>query len=140
MATNWKYVFVSFTQPNLPKILKCPIKLYQVTLILLDNSFHSLHCFCLSKNEPMSNHLFSTSVELESDNACLYQSVSVCHKNFGAAWRLQKWSDLVDIWPSCSLGEYLGIFFSFFKKFDFWGLETSFYVKTRLKFLGSLET
>ena len=73
--------------------------------------------------------LFSTSVELESDNVCLQLSVCLCmcmSQNFGAAWKLQKWFVLAEIWHICSLGEYLGVFFSFFKNFDFWGLGTSF--------------
>ena len=65
-------------------------------------------------------HLFSTSVELESENVC------VSPQNFGASWTLQKWLDLAEIWHTCSLGEYLGVFFSFFENFDFWGLGTSF--------------
>ena len=53
--------------------------------------------------------------------------VCVCmSQNFGAAWTLQKRSDLAEIWHTCSLGEYLGVFFSFFENFDFWGLGTSF--------------
>ena len=35
----------------------------------------------------------------------------VCPKNFGAAWRCQKWLDLAEILHTCSLGEYLGDFF-----------------------------
>ena len=67
---------------------------------------------------------FSTSVELESDNVCVCVCLSVClSQKLWAAWRLQKWSDLAEIWHTCSLGEYLGVFFSFFKNFDFgaWG-------------------
>ena len=66
---------------------------------------------------------FSTSVELESDNVCMYVCMYVCL--FGA-WRLQKRWDLAEILHTCSLGEYLGVFFSFFKNFDFWGLVTIF--------------
>ena len=67
--------------------------------------------------------LFSTSVELESDNVCMYVCLS---GNFGAAWRLQKWFDLAEILHTCSLGKYLGVFFSFFKNFHFRGFGTSF--------------
>ena len=44
-------------------------------------------------------------------------------QNFGARWRLQKLSDLAEIWHTCSLGEYLGVFFSFSKILIFgaWG-------------------
>ena len=35
--------------------------------------------------------------------------------NFGADWRLQKWSDLAKNWHTWSLGESLGVFFSFFQ-------------------------
>ena len=74
-----------------------------------------------------TRYLFSTSVELESENVCVSVCLSVCHKNFGAAWRLQKWSDFAEIWCTCSLGEYLEVFFfSSFENFDFWGLGTSF--------------
>ena len=38
-------------------------------------------------------------------------------ENFGAAWRSQKLLDFVEIWYTCSLGEYLGVFFSFFEDF-----------------------
>ena len=63
---------------------------------------------------------FSTSVELESDNVCLSVCLSVClyvclSENFGAGWRLQKSFDLAEILHTSSLGEYLGVFFSFFK-------------------------
>ena len=40
---------------------------------------------------------------------------------------------------TCSSGEYLGMFFSFFENFDFWSLGTSFSAKTRLKLWGSLK-
>ena len=39
----------------------------------------------------------------------------VCPKYFGAAWTLQKWSDLAEILRTCSLAEYLGFFI--FQKF-----------------------
>ena len=58
---------------------------------------------------------------------CLCICLSVCmSQNFGARWRLQKLSDLAEIWHTYSLSEYLGVFFSFFKNSDFWGLGTSF--------------
>ena len=57
----------------------------------------------------MSNNLFSTSVELESENVCVFVP-----KYIGAAWRLQKWSDLAEILHTCSLGKYLGVFFFIF--------------------------
>ena len=74
-----------------------------------------------------------------SVSVCLCVCLCVCPKNFGAGWRLQKLSDLAEILHTCSLGEYLGVFFSFFENFDFWGLGTSFSAKTRLKLCGSLE-
>ena len=40
-------------------------------------------------------------------------------KNFGAGWRLRKSYDLAEILPTSSLGEYLGVFFSFLQNFDF---------------------
>ena len=87
--------------------------------------------------------IFSTSVELGSENVCvcvcLSVCLSVCPKYFGAGSRLQKWSDLAEILHTCSLDEYLGVFFLFFENFDFWDLGTSFSAKTRLKLWGSLE-
>ena len=75
-------------------------------------------------------HLFSTSVELESENVC------VSPQNFGASWTLQKWLDLTEILHTCFLGEYLGNFSHLFQNFYIWGFETSFSAKTRLKTLG----
>ena len=40
-------------------------------------------------------------------------------KNFGAAWRSQKLSDVSEIWYTCFLSKYLGFFFSFFENFYF---------------------
>ena len=42
-------------------------------------------------------------------------------ENFGVAWRLQKLSDLAEILYTWTLGESLGVFFSFFSKFSFLG-------------------
>ena len=78
-------------------------------------------------------------------------SVCVPAKNFGAAWRLQKCSDLteilemeIEIFDTWSLVKYLGVIFSFFENFDFWGLGTSFFSQNKLilakKLWGSLET
>ena len=58
--------------------------------------------------------LFSTSVELESENACMYVCMYVCpeprdFKNDG-------------IWLKFSHLFLGNVFFSFFIKFDFWGL------------------
>ena len=66
--------------------------------------------------------LFSTSVELESDNVFL----SVCPKTLG---RLQKLSDLAEI---CSLGEYLGVFFFIFQKFWFLGPGDKFFTNATI--------
>ena len=41
--------------------------------------------------------------------------------NFGAGWRLKKWSDLAEILHTWSLGESLGVFFSFFQNFHLKG-------------------
>ena len=67
-----------------------------------------------------------------------YKKAGTLRLKFGAAWRLQKQSDLAEILHTCSLGEYLGVLFSFFENFDSWGLGTSFSAKTRLKLWGSL--
>ena len=47
-------------------------------------------------------------------------------KIFGAAYRAQKLLDLADIWYTCTLGEYLGFFFSIFENFHFWARGTRF--------------
>ena len=68
---------------------------------------------------------FSTSVELQSENVCVSVCVCVRQKLWGSLWRLQKCSDLAEILHTWSLGKYMGVFFSFFENFDFWGLGTS---------------
>ena len=61
-------------------------------------------------------------------------------QNFVADWWVQKLSDLAEILHTCFLGEYLEVFLSFFKNFDFWDLGTSSFAKARLKLWVSLET
>ena len=88
--------------------IKCQIKTINSGLVILG-------CNLL--------HEFSTSVELESENVCLSVCLCVCQspQNFGEAWRLQKCSDLAEIFHTWSLGKYLGVFFSFLENFDFLG-------------------
>ena len=57
-------------------------------------------------------------------SVCVCLSVRV--QNFGAAWRLQKWSDLAEILHTCSLGEYLVVYFVIFRKFRFLGSGNEF--------------
>ena len=68
----------------------------------------------------------------------MYLCPVVCHKNFTAAWRLEKRSDLAEIWHTFFFGEYLGFFV--FQKF--WILEPMHesFTETRLNLWGSLET
>ena len=85
--------------------------------------------------------IFSTLVELGSDDVCVYVCLCVClyvclSENFGVDWSLQKWSDLAEILHNCSLSKYLGVFFHFFKIFIFKGMVTLF----RQNEAGRLET
>ena len=73
--------------------------------------------------------VFSTSVELESDNVCMSVCMSV-RKLWGS---LQKWSNLAEILHTYSLGEYLGCFFHFFKILIFWAWSRVFALTKKLK-------
>ena len=66
--------------------------------------------------------------------------MSVCSsvrpsENFRAGWTIQKRSDLAEIWHTCSLGEYLRVFFHFLKTLIFgaWG---RVYRQNKAKTLG----
>ena len=55
--------------------------------------------------------------ELESENVSVSQSISLS-PHWGRL-ETSKWSDLVEILYTRSLGESLGVFFSILQKFDF---------------------
>ena len=78
--------------------------------------------------------LFSTSVELESENVCL----CVCPKYFGAAWRHQKWLDLAENFAHLFLGWISGSGFFHLSKFWFLGPTDEGFAKTRLNLCISL--
>ena len=44
--------------------------------------------------------------------------------------------DLTEIWYTCTLGEYLGVFFSFFENFHFWARGTRFLAQNGPKSSG----
>ena len=50
----------------------------------------------------------------------------VFSENFGAAYSAQTLSDHLETWHTCFLGDYLGVFFSFFQNFHFWAPGTLF--------------
>ena len=71
-------------------------------------------------------------------SVCVSVCQSVClSQNFRAAWRLQKWFDLAEIWHTCPLGEYLGVFFFIFPKFWFLGPGDEFFITATIWPLNS---
>jgi len=85
-----------------------PIFLFLAILKIIRSAWNLVH--------NLINH-----ADFKSEILCVCVCVCVCvcpSKNFGAAHRAQKWLDLTKIWYTCSLGEYVGIFFSFFENFQ----------------------
>ena len=73
--------------------------------------------FVYTQSKFLVIQLFSNLVELYSENVCL--CVSLCPKTLGQPQEAK--TDLSEIWLhlflGCSLGKYLGVFFSFVKNF-----------------------
>ena len=74
-----------------------------------------------------------------SVSVCLYFCMSVCPTCFGALQGRDKQSNLSKTWHTYSLGESLGVSFSFFENFDFWTLEIQSWTLNGPKTFGALQ-